>query len=640
MINNHYFTRFCPHKGLYTSWPVILASLAVGCNNPIAGDKMPDRPNIIWIVVEDMSDHWSCFGEKTISTPHIDKLAQEGVLFENVFVTAPVCSPSRSALITGMYQTTIGAHNHRSQVREGNGGGNTGYFDSFALPDEVPFLPRLFKEAGYYTVLGTHHTIIDQDETVTQLGKTDYNFIWDPKWYDDNDWKNRKPGQPFFAQVQLRGGKFRLAKVGNPVDPSIVNVPPYYPDDEVLRTDWASYLNSILHLDREVKGILDRLEKEGLTENSVIFLFTDHGISHLRAKQFLYEDGIKVPLIVKWPSWLPTGERRSDLVSHIDIAATSLFFAGIPIPSAMQAQSFYGKDYRPRQYIYTARDRCDETVDIIRAIRTQSHKYIRNYLPDRSHTQPNQYKDNKTFLIHMRQLHAEGKLKKETSVFFQPNRPLEELYDLVNDPWEMHNLANDPAYSNLLAGMRAKLWQTSAEIGDLGYIPEPILEESGKRYGNKYHVLAAVENRELQEACHSILGKCATKDLSGMLEGLAHERPEIRFWAAYGLGNIDAHTETTLTALDHALMDESHAVRIAAARALCLSGKTEAALQTLTNNLSNSNLIISMYSALFIEDLPVPLIRKALPELGNAMDSPYAFTQRIASRLIKKINEI
>lgn len=636
MIKNHHFNQFFKGVKLYLVSCLLLASVLLCCNNPGKDDKMPKRPNIIWIVAEDMSDNWSCYGEKTIHTPNIDKMAQEGVLFEQVFVTAPVCSPSRSALITGMYQPSIGAHNHRSQVKEGNGGGNDSFFESFVLPEEVPFLPKLFKEAGYYTVLGTKQTIIDQEDTGSELGKTDYNFIWNQQWYDDNNWTKREPGQPFFAQVQLRGGKFRSAKVENPVNPADVSLPPYYPDDEVLRADWATYLNSVLNLDRELKEVLDRLDAEGLTENTAVFLFTDHGISHLRGKQFLYDEGTKVPLIVKWPAWLPTGERRSELVSHIDISASSLFLAGIPVPQVIQGQSFFGKDYQPREYVFSARDRCDETMDLIRAVRTQNYKYIHNFLPNRSHTRPNQYKDGKSIIIHMRELYAEGKLKEETALYFQPTRPLEELYNLENDPWEMNNLATDPNYADMLVEMRAKLWQTSLQTGDLGYIPEPLLEESGKKYGNKYHVLAAAENQNLQESCHSILDKCAAKDIPGMLEGLSHERPEVRFWAAYGLGNIDNRDQTILTALERALDDESDAVKIAAARALCLAGDSETAWQVLVDNLDNSNRITGMYAASFIEDLPLPMIEKAVPQLQKALGNPYAFTQRIATRLIQK----
>jgi len=353
------------------------------------------RPNILWIVVEDMSDHWSCYGETTIETPNIDQLAAEGELFENAYVTSPVCSPSRSAMITGMYQSTIGAHNHRSQNVKGKAGGNEAYYDSYQLPDEIPFLPGIFKKAGYYTVQGGEQTAAKNEGGPQDIGKTDYNFVWDHSLYDGADWKDRDSGQPFFAQIQIKGGKRRDAEVDNPVNPADVNLPPYYPNDSVLRKDWADYLNSILYLDQQVKSIMDRLDAEGIADSTAVFLFTDHGISHLRGKQYLYDEGMKIPMIVKWPGHTNAGKRRNDLVSHIDIAATSLHMAGITVPENMQGQSFYGAQYEPRAFVFAGRDRCDETVDLIRAVRTHRFKYIRNYFPFKPHAQPNQYKDGK-----------------------------------------------------------------------------------------------------------------------------------------------------------------------------------------------------------------------------------------------------
>ncbi|MGC9353661.1 MAG: sulfatase-like hydrolase/transferase, partial [Mariniphaga sp.] len=183
----------------YTAFLLATIPLLAGCTQSDQKEDFPYKPNIVWIVAEDMSEHWSCYGETTIQTPNIDKLASEGELFENAFVTAPVCSPSRSALITGMYQTTLGAHNHRSQIEKGKGGGNKAYYNSYQLPEEVPFLPKLFKEAGYYTVLGNHQSILDNQNRGGQLAKTDYNFEWDRSWYDSNNWEQRQPGQPFFA---------------------------------------------------------------------------------------------------------------------------------------------------------------------------------------------------------------------------------------------------------------------------------------------------------------------------------------------------------------------------------------------------------------------------------------------------------
>lgn len=616
----------------------LLATVAIlaGCTKPNQKEEIPYKPNIVWIVVEDMSEHWSCYGETTIQTPNIDKLAKEGELFGNAFVTSPVCSPARSAMLTGMYQTTSGAHNHRSQRERGKGGGNQAYYESYRLPAEVPYLPKLFKEAGYYTVLGSHQSVLSSHDKNDRLGKTDYNFIWDPSWYDSNDWKERKPGQPFFAQIQLNGGKFRNAPVENPVNPDDVDIPPYYPDDEVIRTDWAQYLNSVLYLDMEVKQICDRLEEEGIADSTVVFLFTDHGISHLRGKQYLYEDGIKIPMIVRWPEITRAGSRRNDMVTQIDISATSLYLAGIPIPEEMQGQPFYGKNYQPAEYVFAARDRCDETVDLIRAVRNHRFKYIRNFFPHKPHAQPNTYKDGKEIMQHMRQLFADGQLKEETVRYFEPTRPSEELYDLKNDPWEMSNLAGDPAYQDTLQKMQDMLLATIFETNDLGFIPEPILEDLGKQHGNKFYILQQVENRSLIRECIETMELFTRNDVSGLLKALKHERASVRFWAAYGLGNISEPSGDAIPSVRVALEDETDAVKIAAARALCRLCQDESALKVLEDNLGNQNLIVGLYAALFIEDLDEELIREILPSIEEAKESPYEFTRRVAVRLSDK----
>ena len=251
-------------------------------------ERSENRPNVLWIVVEDASPHIGCYGETTIATPHIDRLAEHGVRFPSAIVTCPVCSPSRSAMVTGMYQTTLGAHNHRSQRSSGKGGGNLSYYDSYRLP--VTSVPKLFREAGYHVT----------NSGLNKAGKTDYNFVA-PDLYDPGDWTDRKPGQPFFAQVQLHGGKARGAKVDNPVDPRRVALPPYYADHPVIRRDWAAYLNSWIKTDNEVGQIIDSLRQAGVLENTAIFFWTDHGVSHLRGKQFLYDEGIRVPFIVQLP---------------------------------------------------------------------------------------------------------------------------------------------------------------------------------------------------------------------------------------------------------------------------------------------------------------------------------------------------
>jgi len=425
--------------------------------------SLPDKPNIVWIVVEDMSDHFSCYGETTIKTPNVDALAEQGALFENAFVTCPVCSPSRSAMITGMYQTTIGAHLHRSGRGE----------IRISLPEHVQTIPEIFKAAGYYVTNSPKAA-----KKPGAIGKTDYNFEVSDDLYDGNDWTQRGKGQPFFAQYQLAGGKKRnvrqteaLPKNKMPTA-SEVQLPPYYPGDAVLREDWADYLASVLWTDHEVGEILAKLKEEGVEKDTVVIFLTDHGISHARGKQFLYEEGIKVPLIIRAPGAVKPGTKRTDLVAHIDIAATSMAFAGIEIPDYMEARPLFGDQAQPRDFVVSARDRCDETTDRIRSVRTADFKYIRNFYPDRPHLQPNAYKDKKPIIQRIRELHAQGKLNETQELLMVETRPMEELYDLKNDPWELKNLALDPKFRAQRNEMRRTLENWIVETQDAGQSPE------------------------------------------------------------------------------------------------------------------------------------------------------------------------
>lgn len=441
---------------------VLLASWIVWQAGSLAA---AERPNIVWILVDDMSPHFGCYGETTITTPHVDAMAHAGLRFSRAFVTAPVCSPCRSALITGMYQTSIGAHHHRS------GRGEL----KIHLPKNVTPVPLQFQAAGYYTSITSW-------PTGKGLGKTDYNFEWPREMYDGADWSGRKPGQPFFAQVQLHGGKNRdggglkpavKKALGTLTDPAQVKLPPYYPDDEVLRRDWAAYLDAVRYTDLQVGEVLARLEREGLLASTFIFFMTDHGISHARGKQFLYDEGTHVPLVVRGPGVTP-GTVRRDLVEHIDLAATSLTLAGISRPTAMQGRDILAVDYRPRDAVFAARDRCDETVEHLRSVRTAQFKYIRNYLPERPHLQPNRYKDNKPTLLRLRELHHAGQLTGlPEQLLFAPRRAPEELYDLATDPHETRNLAGDPAHAATLGELRARLEQWIVATGDRGAQPEP-----------------------------------------------------------------------------------------------------------------------------------------------------------------------
>lgn len=426
--------------------------------------KGATKPNILWLIAEDLSPHFGCYGDKTIQTPNVDRLAANGLLFERAFVTAPICSPSRSALITGMYQTSIGAQNHRSGVGT----------EKIHLPPGVELVPRLFQQAGYYTCNGGYYPS-------QRKGKTDYNFEFDPRMYDGADWTGRKPGQPFFAQIQLLGGKTRdlpaeLAKarqkLGNATPTDRLLLPPYYPRTPAILDDWAATLDAIRITDVQVGEIVGRLQEEGILDQTVIFFISDHGVSHARGKQFLYDEGTHIPLVVCGPG-LPRGQRRKDLIEHIDMAAISLALAGIPAPRGMQARNSLSPGYRPREATFAARDRADETVDHIRSVRTERWKYIRNFLPLRPYLQPNAYKDHKPCVIALRAAEAAGQLNDVQRLLFARTRAPEELYDLSADPWEVHNLAADPAHAETLQELRTRLDRWTEQTNDQGRTPEP-----------------------------------------------------------------------------------------------------------------------------------------------------------------------
>lgn len=469
-----------------------VTSLVTPSSTGVAGEAIGARPNILWFIVDDMSANFSCYGERLIETPHVDRLAMEGTRFTNAFVTAPVCSPCRSALITGMYQTSIGSHHHRS------GRGPL----KIQLPDGIVPVPELLKRAGYYTCIGSGLEESDRRGKKgrdTAMGKTDYNFEWDAKMYDANDWSGKRADQPFFMQVQLAGGKLRggtdataiklleraKAELGNSTDPASVSLPPYYPRDEVLLRDWAAYLDSVRFTDKHVGSVIARLTQEGLLENTLVIFMTDHGISHARGKQFLYNEGTHVPLVVRGPG-IAKGQVRKDLVEHIDLAAISLAAAGVSIPASMQSRNVFASTYQPREAVFSARDRCDETVERLRSVRTDRFLYIRNFYPQRPHLQPNAYKDGKSIVKTLRSLHESGKLDPlAEKLMFSPTRAPEELYAWTEDPWQVNNLASLPSHKSSLEAMRAKLDQWMIDTKDKGLESDAMYDSDMKEYLGK-----------------------------------------------------------------------------------------------------------------------------------------------------------
>jgi uncharacterized sulfatase len=462
--------------------PAADATVPVAGGTKAAETSRP-RPNVLWLIAEDICPDMACYGGQLVKTPNIDRLAARGIRFDNAFVTCPVCSPARSAFMTGMYQTTIGAHQHRTA-------------DPQFLPEGVMLVMDRFRAAGYFVTNGrfSHPAPGKGDNarradkgqapdakagqaglTFTRGGKTDWNFKCRGKAFDGADWGDRKPGQAFFAQVNFDHTHRPFQRdPARPVDPDKIAVPPYYPDTPLSRRDWADYLESVQLLDGQVGEVLKRLDDEGLADSTIVLFVGDNGRPHVRGKQWLYEGGIHVPMIVRWPGHVQAGAVSDELVSAIDWPATLMNLAGLPVPKAMQGAAVLGPGAVRRDFVVAARDRCDETPDRIRCLRTKRHKYIRNFHPDRPYMQPNIYKkQHYPELTEMLVLKAEGKLADAQKPFMADSRPPEELYDLQADPHELNNLAGEEACKPILEDLRAKLDKWIRDTGDKGEIPEP-----------------------------------------------------------------------------------------------------------------------------------------------------------------------
>jgi N-sulfoglucosamine sulfohydrolase len=420
-----------------------------------------ERPNILWLIAEDLGPHLSCYGTREVSTPVLDGLSREGMRFTRYYTTAPVCSSSRSAFNTGMYQTTLGAHHHRSHRDDG-----------YTLPAGVKLISKRLSEAGYFTA---NVKDLPPESGFKGTAKTDWNFSPPEKPFDSARWDDLKTHQPFYAQVNFQE-THRTFHAPPKADPEKVEVPPYYPNHDITRKDWAQYLDAAMELDRKIGKIVELLKRDGLWENTVICFVGDNGAAHVRAKQFCYEEGLH---------GYTSGQVSDRLLMSIDLTATSLSWGGITKPEDMQGQVFLGEQAEaPREYVFGARDRCDMTVFRLRTVRDARYRYIRNFTPDRPFLQHNEYKEKQYPVWNLiKELAAQDKLTPEQAVLAAPTMPAEELYDLATDPHQMKNLVNSntPEHRAALERLSGVLKEWIEQTHDQGRIPEP--EEVSRNQG-------------------------------------------------------------------------------------------------------------------------------------------------------------
>jgi arylsulfatase A-like enzyme len=440
----------------------VLAGVLAGCGDAPERSAATSRPNVLWIVADDMGFEIGAFGDPLARTPNLDRLAREGVRYRNAFATSGVCAPSRAALFTGMYATAIGAHHMRS-----TGGGYQP-----VPPPWVKTFTEYLRAAGYYA---------------SSQGKLDYQFsgVLDgaplTNWDDANgDWHGRAPDQPFFAHVAIfdTHESRLIGEHPTQTDPDAVSVAPYYPDTAVVRRDLARHYDNVASLDAKVGHLLDRLDAEGLADDTIVFFFPDNGRGLPRDKRWVYDGGIHAPLIVRWPGRLAPGTLDERLLSYVDFAPTVLALAGVPVPAHLPGRVFLGPDADPEpEFVFAAEDRNDEATDRIRAVRDRRFKYVRNYQPDTPYGQPIAFRDLLGTMQEIFRLHDEGRLVPPADWYYRPAKPVEELYDTRSDPFELDDLAGRPEHRARLARMRAAHERWVAETGDLGALPEQELAE-------------------------------------------------------------------------------------------------------------------------------------------------------------------
>jgi len=551
--------------------PFLLAFLFMPCVASLAAD----RPNVLWVTSEDNSPYLGCYGDPLAKTPNLDRLAEQGVRYRNAFANAPVCSVARTTLITGMYASSVGGQNHRSNV---------------AMPKQFQLYPEHLRAAGYYC---------------TNNSKTDYNFPGGPKSWSESSGKasydNRQSNQPFFAvhnlttshesQVPPKNGKtdFRIA-------PDKIVLPPYHPDTAVIRRDWANYYDQITLMDQQVGELLAKLDRDGLADNTIVFYYSDHGGGLPRGKRNIHDSGTRVPLIIRFPKmWAhlapaKPGEWVNDLVSFVDFPATLFSLCNIPIPANYEGRPFLGeKKSDPRDHVFLYRGRMDERYDTVRAVRDSEFRYLRNYSPHRPYGQHYSYPFK--VLPSMKSWYDEflaGRCNDAQASYWKP-KPAEEFYSIADDTFELRNLISEPNRAASIAKLRAALRVHILSTRDTGFIPEGMFQ---KLAGNKTLYDYAHSDAYPLEQILNIADMASDgepRNLPSLVTSLDDPHPIVRYWAATGCLILKNNASPAKAKLTERLKDDWADVRVIAAEAIGQLGEPEAAIGTITAVLRTGN---------------------------------------------------
>lgn len=555
-------------------------------------EAIKELPNILWINCEDISLNWGCYGDKFATTPNIDKLAKHGIVFDQAFSPASICTPSRSTLITGVYATSLGTQHLRSSVTR---------------PDFLKALPEVLSANGYFT---------------SNNAKTDYNFdpqgVWEYWKEDKAPWRNRKQGQPFFSmfvygmthegsvnhtEQWARNTKDLASELFH--NPEKVSLPPYYPNTREMRKIWAHYYDNITVFDQVVGTIVENLKADGLLDNTIIFVFSDHGAGLPRYKRWLYDTGIHVPVVAYIPDKYKylvnseIGSHTKQIINFADFAPSVLSLANVNIPNYMEGRPFMGRRIaEPREFTIGTRSRADNMYDMSMAIRTDKYIYIRHYNPHIPYIQPGIiFSSEKESLAEFHRLKAEGKLNALQMKMYQP-KGVEELYDLENDPNELNNLTGDKKYSQLMAGFLEQLHQWAIKYRSTDFMHES--EYMNLSMGSSPYEFTHSGNYPIEKlvAAAEMVGRAGVDESITLLKD---KSPGVRYWGVIALQALGLEAVKATDDLKMLLDDESPAVQISAAKSLCDLGECKDALYTLGKNLQDERPWVALYAARSVE---------------------------------------
>ena len=571
---------------------------------PLCGQPA-DSPNIVWINIEDLDDTLGCYGDDYAITPNLDALAKEGILYRNAFANAPICAPARNCLITGMYPTSIGGQHLRCEIE---------------LPDFIKPFPVYMKQAGYF---------------VTNQAKTDYNFspdgIYDYWRNDLAPWKRRKSkDQPFFSFFVLgtthegpgnNREKYDKATSGLAKekfhDPEKAKVPPYFPNTPKMRELWARYYDLVSAVDEQIGEIIGNLKNDGLWENTIVIFFSDHGHGLPRHKRWLFDSGLRVPLIIRFPDkyqQLAPGDPGSEidrLVSFVDFAPTTLNLAGVPVPDHMQGSPFCGANPGPeRNYVYGTRDRADDMFELSRAVHDGRYLYVRNFLPHLPWLQGGRiFGNQKESLAELRRARDAGELDEISGRIFAQQKTAEEFYDLKEDRFEIRNAINDPRYTDKIQSMREELKRWVINHRDVGFLTESDYTQRAEKAGISIYEMA--QNDQLYDL-PNVFAAASGKENANSFD------PAVVYWKIVR-GEIQDPEE-----LKNYLQHPVPSIAVAAAERLCRAGHSADGLPILEKHIASDDLRLALEAAraMFqIGELAKPSVEK-IEQVRKGLEGP------------------